>query len=130
FDLDRAMAIAIGSRFQVGAADLEQIKFLLGHLSIQTTERYLGTEQEIALAINDKLGCKRWKALDSVLAIIRAMAIKDVLALLDSEIATLKEVRRLLKADSTRSDGPRKAGRPRKADSALLTAVTTTAKTK
>ena len=36
--------------------DLEQIKFLLGHSSIQTTERYLGSEQEIALAVNDSLG--------------------------------------------------------------------------
>jgi integrase len=36
--------------------DLEQIKFLLGHSSIQTTERYLGSEQEIALAVNDNLG--------------------------------------------------------------------------
>src|SRR5258705_3570718 len=36
--------------------DLEQIKFLLGHSSIQTTERYLGSEQEIAIAVNDNLG--------------------------------------------------------------------------
>jgi hypothetical protein len=64
------------------------------------------------------------------LDIIQAMAIKDVLALLDAEIATLEEARQLLKADSTESAGPRKAGRPRKAYTALPTAVSTTAKTK
>jgi hypothetical protein len=31
-------------------------KFLLGHASIQTTERYLGSDQEIAVAVNDNLG--------------------------------------------------------------------------
>jgi hypothetical protein len=58
------------------------------------------------------------------------MAIKDVLALLDAEIATLKEARQLLKADSTGSAVPRKAGRPRKAEEALPTDVPKTAKTK
>ena len=36
--------------------DLEQIKFLLGHSSILTTERHLGSEQEISVAVNDRLG--------------------------------------------------------------------------
>ena len=36
--------------------DLEQIKFLLGHSSIQNTERYLGSEQDIEIAVNDNLG--------------------------------------------------------------------------
>jgi integrase len=36
--------------------DLEQIQFLLGHASILTTERYLGTDQELSTAVNDNLG--------------------------------------------------------------------------
>jgi site-specific recombinase XerD len=36
--------------------DLEQIKFLLCHSSIQTTECYLGSEQEIQTAVNDNKG--------------------------------------------------------------------------
>ncbi|HMH16004.1 MAG TPA: site-specific integrase [Edaphobacter sp.] len=41
---------------QKSGGDLEQIKFLLGHSSIQTTERYLGSEQDIEMAVNDNLG--------------------------------------------------------------------------
>ncbi|HEY5211882.1 MAG TPA: site-specific integrase [Acidobacteriaceae bacterium] len=36
--------------------DLEQIMFLLGHSSIRTTKRYLGSQQELALAVKDGLG--------------------------------------------------------------------------
>ena len=36
--------------------ELEQIQFLLGHASVQTTERYLGSEHEIVVAVNDNLG--------------------------------------------------------------------------
>jgi site-specific recombinase XerD len=36
--------------------ELEQIQFLLGHVSVQTTERYLGCKQRIQDAVNDKIG--------------------------------------------------------------------------
>src|SRR5215469_719436 len=36
--------------------ELEQIQFLLGHVSVQTTERYLGCKQRIRLAVNDRIG--------------------------------------------------------------------------
>jgi integrase len=36
--------------------ELEQIQFLLGHVSVQTTERYLGCTQRLRNAVNDKIG--------------------------------------------------------------------------
>jgi hypothetical protein len=35
------------------ARELEQIQFLLGHVLIQTAERYLGCKQRIRSAVND-----------------------------------------------------------------------------
>jgi site-specific recombinase XerD len=36
--------------------ELDQIQFLLGHVSVQTTERYLGYKQRIRGAVNDHIG--------------------------------------------------------------------------
>jgi site-specific recombinase XerD len=36
--------------------ELEQIQFLLGHVSVQTTERYLGCKQRFCGAVNDRIG--------------------------------------------------------------------------
>ncbi len=36
-------------------AKLEQIQMMLGHSSVQTTERYLGSQQDIAIGPNDSL---------------------------------------------------------------------------
>ena len=46
--------------------ELEQIQFLLGHVSIQTTQRYLGCKQRIRSAVNDRIdgGVRAWKGQD------------------------------------------------------------------
>lgn len=36
--------------------ELDQIQFLLGHVSVQTTERYLGCQQRLKNAVNDRIG--------------------------------------------------------------------------
>jgi integrase len=40
----------------LAGGELEQIQFLLGHASVQTTERYRGCKQSLSQAVNDKLG--------------------------------------------------------------------------
>ncbi len=47
----------IGARLRYAAGgELEQIQFLLGHVSIQTTERHLGCKRWIRCAVNDRIG--------------------------------------------------------------------------
>jgi len=40
----------------LAGGELEQIQFLLGHVSVQTTERYLGCKQRLREAVNDRIG--------------------------------------------------------------------------
>ena len=40
----------------LAGGELEQIQFLLGHVSVQTTERYLGCKQKLRTAVNDNMG--------------------------------------------------------------------------
>jgi site-specific recombinase XerD len=39
----------------LAGGELEQIQFLLGHASVQTTERYLGCKQKLRHAVNDTI---------------------------------------------------------------------------
>ena len=36
--------------------EMEQIQFLLGHVSVQTTEKYLRSKQRLREAVNDRIG--------------------------------------------------------------------------
>ena len=44
--------------------ELDQIQFLLGHVSVQTTERYLGCKQRIRNAVNDRIGIQPKRRVD------------------------------------------------------------------
>jgi integrase len=41
---------------RVAGGELDQIQFLLGHVSIQMTEHYPGCKQKLRYAVNDKMG--------------------------------------------------------------------------
>jgi site-specific recombinase XerD len=45
-----------GRLCHTAGGELEQIQFLLGHVSVQTTERYLGCKQRLRGAVNDRIG--------------------------------------------------------------------------
>ena len=41
----------------INGGELEQIQFLLGHVSVLTTERYLGCKENLESPVNDRFGC-------------------------------------------------------------------------
>ena len=54
---DKIVAFPARTEFSVTTGgELEQIQFLLGHVSAQTTERYLGCKRRIRSAVNDRIG--------------------------------------------------------------------------
>jgi integrase len=47
---------------RLAGGELDQIQFLLGHVSIQTTERYIGSKQKLRCAVNDQIGIEPQEA--------------------------------------------------------------------
>jgi site-specific recombinase XerD len=45
----------------MAGGELEQIQFLLGHVSVQTTEKYFGCKQRLKNAVNDQIGIEPFK---------------------------------------------------------------------
>jgi integrase len=50
---------------QVGG-ELEQIQFLLGHVSVQITERYHRCKQRLSNAVNDRIGLESGATLTGI----------------------------------------------------------------
>ena len=55
----------------VAGGELEQIQFLPGHASVQTTERYLGCKQKLRHAVNDNAPSSNGDPPTSVLRVIQ-----------------------------------------------------------
>lgn len=68
--------------------ELEQIQFLLGHVSVQTEERYLGFKQRLRNAANDQIGLEPEPPWPGSLLPSRLMVI-DLCTALTSQIALL-----------------------------------------
>ncbi len=50
--------VGVIASYHKGTASVEQIQLSLGHSSLQTTERYLGIQQDLTSAPCDMLGLK------------------------------------------------------------------------
>jgi hypothetical protein len=53
---DGSYVPSLADQINDSGGELEQIQFLLGHVSVQTTERYIGCKQRLKVAANDRLG--------------------------------------------------------------------------
>jgi hypothetical protein len=51
--MDRAILAGVKVLCHTSGGEIEQIQFLLGHASVQTTERYLGCKQNRGHPVND-----------------------------------------------------------------------------
>ena len=57
FDDLRRIRRTCATLCHVNGRELEQIQVLLGHVSVLTTERYLGCKQNPEEPVNDRFGC-------------------------------------------------------------------------
>jgi integrase len=61
--------------------ELEQIQFLLGHASVQTTERYIGCRQKFKDAVNDRFQISLEVGRDNPVNLVQLPNMNIILAL-------------------------------------------------